>query len=1007
LEAPVQKDKSRSKGCKALREKAEKLLSERPGKNWPGDVASLTHELEVHQIELEMQNEKLRRTQLETEESQENYLALYGFAPVGYITINEKGMVSELNLAGAALLGLQRKSLVNKPFSAFIQPEFQDAFYRHRQEALKSPTKQTCELALKKSDGAVLHAQLDSIGVDINGERVMRTVITDITKRKVAEETLRQSQQRYYSLFENMLDGFAHCKMLFDDRGRPVDFVYLEVNSAFERLTGLKNVKGKRVTEVIPGIREAHPEVFEMCGRVASTGRPERFEIEVTPLGAWFAVSVYSTERGYFVAVFDNITERKRAESRVQREIGFKDFLLLLHEKAPQLSDKELYDYVLEETVRLTGSTVGFFHRVSDDQKTVVLTTWNSEALKTCTASYETHYHLEQAGNWADCVRLKRPVIYNDFDHSPNRKGLPEGHAPVRRFASIPVTEGDKVRAIFGVGNKPREYDDTDAQQILLVANALHAIMKGRRAEMALRNAHEELEERVRERTAELKRQAELLNLTHDAIMARDLHHRIVFWNRGARELFGWTSDEAEGKVMHKLLQTIAPRPRQEIEEELLLRGRWEGKLVHTTRDGRKITVASRQALRRDRDGKPIAILEINSDVTEQKLMEEQLRQAQKMEAVGTLSGGIAHDFNNILAAIIGFAEMVLEDVSDNVQVQHKMEQILKAGLRGRDLIRQILTFSRKAGVERKRINLALVATETHQLLRASLPSTIRTALDFATKEDFVFADPTQIQQVLMNLATNAAHSMQEGGGLLTIGISLATFPQGSMLPDPDLEPGTYLKLTVKDTGTGMTEEVRQRVFEPFFTTKDKGKGTGMGLAVAYGIVKAHGGALTVQSDAGQGSTFAVFLPQAQTPEAMKEEITTPAVPGGTEQILFVDDEEMLVEMGRVILESLGYYVTVAANGTEALNLFLEDPSRFDLVITDQTMPDVTGVDLAQKMLGVRKEMPVILCTGYSEMVSTEKVKKVGIREFVMKPMVKKELAETIRRVLDGRKVGV
>ena len=254
-----------------------------------------------------------------------------------------------------------------------------------------------------------------------------------------------------------------------------------------------------------------------------------------------------------------------------------------------------------------------------------------------------------------------------------------------------------------------------------------------------------------------------------------------------------------------------------------------------------------------------------------------------------------------------------------------------------------------------------------------------------------------------MNLATNAAHAIRDGGQL-SIGVSSVTFPRGSPLPDPDMEPGTYVKLTVKDTGTGMTEEVRQRIFEPFFTTKEAGEGTGMGLAVVYGIVKSHGGAVTVQSNVGQGSTFEVFLPHAEKPEAGKEAATTSVLPTGTERILFVDDEEMLVEMARSMLQSLGYQVTIAQHGSEAWNLFLEDPSRFDLVITDQTMPDVTGVTLAQKMLRVRKEMPIILCTGYSERVSAEKARDVGICAFVMKPMMKKEVAEAIRRALDGKK---
>jgi len=393
-------------------------------------------------------------------------------------------------------------------------------------------------------------------------------------------------------------------------------------------------------------------------------------------------------------------------------------------------------------------------------------------------------------------------------------------------------------------------------------------------------------------------------------------------------------------------------------------------------------------------------ILERARAEEEQGRLEAQLRQTQKMEAIGTLAGGIAHDLNNVLAAIIGFTEMVIDDVSDNADARHKMEQVLKASFRGRDLVRQILAFSRKAEGERKEVSLTSLVKETHVLLRAALPSTITMDLAVTTNDDYVRGDLTQLQQVLMNLATNAAYAMRDDGGLLTIGVSSVTFSERSLLPDADMEPGTYVKLTVKDTGTGMTEEVRRRLFEPFFTTKEPGQGTGMGLAVVYGLVKSHGGAVTVQSEIGQGSVFEVFLPQAQKPEKTKETTTT-SVPTGTERILFVDDEELIVETARSVLTGLGYRVTTAQHGSEAWNLFVEDPFRFDLVITDQTMPSVTGVTLAQKMLEVRKDIPIILCTGHSDSVSPEKAQDIGIRAFVMKPATRKELAEIIRRVLD------
>jgi PAS domain S-box-containing protein len=391
----------------------------------------------------------------------------------------------------------------------------------------------------------------------------------------------------------------------------------------------------------------------------------------------------------------------------------------------------------------------------------------------------------------------------------------------------------------------------------------------------------------------------------------------------------------------------------------------------------------------------------LKTQVEERALLEEELRQAHKLQAIGTLAGGIAHDFNNILAIMIGFAEMLLDDVAHMPDAQHKMDQILKAGLRARDLVKQILAFSRKTEGTRKEISVTSVVKETHALLRSSLPSTIQMQLALETGDDYVLADPTQIQQVLMNLVTNAADAMREKGGLLTVTLSSVDFSPGSMLPDADMLPRTYLKLTVKDTGSGMPDEIRHRVFEPFFTTKERGKGTGMGLAVAYGIVKSHGGAITVQSEVGKGSTFEVYLPQIEKTESGKEETATSFLPRGIERILFVDDEELIVEMGKQMLQSLGYHVTVAQHPNDALNLFNKEPNRFDLIITDQTMPDMTGLDLAQKMLEKRKELPIILCTGHSETASPEKAQEVGIRAFVMKPVARKELAETVRRVLD------
>ena len=355
---------------------------------------------------------------------------------------------------------------------------------------------------------------------------------------------------------------------------------------------------------------------------------------------------------------------------------------------------------------------------------------------------------------------------------------------------------------------------------------------------------------------------------------------------------------------------------------------------------------------------------------------EEQLLQAQRMEAVGTLAGGIAHDFNNMLAVILGNAELALDDIKEDGP-RDNLKQILKASKRSRDLVKQILTFSRKSEGQKKTLKLGRLVRETAELLRGSLPSTINIELDIDTDRDTILADPSQIQQVLMNLSTNAAHAMSDDGGTLSISLSEIMFKQEDTMPDRSMQPGQYVMLTVTDTGTGMPEEITHRIFEPFYTTKEQGQGTGMGLAVVFGIVKGCEGAITVESRVGKGSIFKVFFP-ASEPVAEEEPRKGDSLPTGKERVLVVDDEPSVAEIVAETLKRLGYDVTTAGSGLEGWKKFEDGPHEFDLVITDHVMPGLTGIRLAEMMLGLRKELPIILFTGYSETVSPEKAKAVG-----------------------------
>lgn len=389
------------------------------------------------------------------------------------------------------------------------------------------------------------------------------------------------------------------------------------------------------------------------------------------------------------------------------------------------------------------------------------------------------------------------------------------------------------------------------------------------------------------------------------------------------------------------------------------------------------------------------------TEAKNQKL-EKQLQQAQKMEAVGTLAGGIAHDFNNILFAIMGYSEMARLQLAPDDKIAKDLDQVIKAGHRATDLVQQILTFSRQAEENLQPLKVQFILKEALKLLRASLPTTIELNVSIDTDCRPILADPTQMHQVLMNLCTNAKDAIGEESGSLTVSLSEREFTAGGILSDcPQITSGTYLDLEVSDTGSGMDDLTLSKIFDPFFTTKEKGKGTGLGLAVVHGIVKQHRGEITVVCDPIQGTTFHIYIPvideEWQPPEQEKLE----AIPQGSgERILLVDDEAVLSNMLQKILESIGYSVVAFTSSIEASEAYEKNPDGFDLLITDMTMPEMTGVDLSRKLLSLRPDLPIVLCTGFSEAINEEKARSYGIREYLKKPVDKHILAKAIRKAL-------
>ena len=383
---------------------------------------------------------------------------------------------------------------------------------------------------------------------------------------------------------------------------------------------------------------------------------------------------------------------------------------------------------------------------------------------------------------------------------------------------------------------------------------------------------------------------------------------------------------------------------------------------------------------------------------------ERQLQQVMKLQAIGTLAGGIAHDFNNILFPIVGYTELTMDEIPTDSQARQNLEEVLKAANRAKELVQQILTFSRQGGQERKALKVQFLIKEALKLLRATIPSTIDIEYNVSKECGPIMGDPTQIHQVIMNLCTNAYHALQSTGGKLSVSLKEVDISYQKTMERVGMKIGRHLELMVEDNGQGMEPEVLERIFEPYYTTKKQGKGTGLGLSVIHGIIKNHGGDISVASQPGQGSVFTVYLPVIDAIDVEIEPAGAAAVTQGHEHILLIDDEKQIIDIEQQILERLGYKVTPKTDSEEALEEFAARPDNFDLVITDMTMPKMSGDQLARKMMDIKPGIPVILCTGFNETISEEKALAMGIDKFIMKPIVKDELANAIRTLLDTPK---
>jgi two-component system CheB/CheR fusion protein len=837
------------------------------------------------------------------------------------------------NAGAERLFGYRSKEAVGRPITLLIPPEMHDDERRMLQRLLAGERINHFETVRLTKEGRRINVSLTVSPIKDDEGRIIgiSKVARDVTELKRKEEALRRSEAQYHTLFETLIEGFCTIEMVFDLEGRPVDYRFMETNPAFEKLTGLHDVKGRLIRDLAP---DNEPYWYERYGKVAMTGESVRFEAETKALGSCFDVCAYrigDPEDRRVAILFNDITERKRAEEQI-RSVA----LFPLENPSPVLRVKR-------------DGAILFYNRSSEP----MLETWRAD------------FGKEVPDTLLQCIG----------DALAN--GIPkECVVPVRgrdiSFAVVPFPD--------------RDYANLYARDIT--------------------------EHKLAEETLRLSEQRRSLAL--EAAQAGTWEWGLLtnenIWSDELWSLYGLETNscrpsyEEWRKIIHPddLLHT------EQTLQEAVFRGtayntEWRVNLP----DGSERWLMSRGRPLKDKHNRVVRYLGIVMDITERKraekekkAMQAQLIQAQKMEAIGTLAGGIAHDFNNILGAVLGYTEMARDASPEGSVIVHDLDKVLEAGGRATNLVKQILAFSRQVSIERVPLEPVYLVKEALKLLRPALPSTISIKQQLDTATSPILADPTQVHQIVMNLCTNAFHAMEQTGGILEITLKDCETSSSDLLKHPGMQPGKFVLLSISDTGPGIPLAIRDKIFEPYFTTKEPGKGTGMGLSIVHGIVTAMGGFITYAGELSEGSIFHVFFPAIEREvAAMTKPVET--VCAGHERILFIDDEEMLAEMGKIMLERLGYKVTVRTSSMEALSTFQNQPDQFEAVITDQTMPGLTGVELARRMLRIRPDIPIILCTGYSNLVNEEQAKVIGIKGFIMKPMAKKDIAQLLRAVLE------
>jgi PAS domain S-box-containing protein len=874
-------------------------------------------------------------------EREEQYRSVFENAGVGIDLLDLEGRIVQVNQALLDMLGYAKEDIYQRTFLDITPPEDKE-ISRRTLEALHAGEIDSYRIEKRylRKDGSILWGDLSASAVrNANGERVGTVgVIADITDRKTFEQALTEKEARYRALFENTRNGVAIYEAV--DNGE--DFILVDFNKAAETITGVQRdrVIGKRVSEVFPDVRRLG--LFEVLQKTWESGVPSHHPVskyQDNRIEIWVENFVYQLPSGEIVALLSDETERMRMEDALK-------------------ASEEWYRRLVEE------SFDGIFV-----QKGSQIVFANSRLYEMLGYS---DGELEGTDHWK--------VYHPDYQE-------------ITRERALARMRGEEVVSQYEVKlqRKDGTYFDGEIRAKAVTVKGEPGVRVWVR-DVSKRKQSEEVQRRL----------ATAVEQAVETIVITDTEGRIQYVNPAFERVTGYTRDEVIGRNPSLLKSGKHDQTFYKNLWDTIKRGEvWTGRLVNRKKDGSLYHEEAAISPVRDVGGKIINYVSVKRDITEHLQLASQLLHAQKMEAVGTLAGGIAHDFNNLLQVTMGYSELLIQDSNEDDPRRADLLKIFQAAKSGTELVQRLLLFSRKVEPKPVPLNLNRLIMHVEKLLKRTIPKMIDIEIDLFPSLSEINADPSQIEQVLMNLAVNARDAMPDGGKLTFATRNVRLDEEYCRAHVGGAHPGQYVLLTISDTGYGIDKVTIEHIFEPFYTTKELGRGTGLGLAMVYGIVKQHEGYITCESEIGQGTTFGVYLPVIE-PRLEPEVEASGEFPAlGTETILLVDDEDTVRQLGERILTKSGYTVLIAANGKEAIDVYVQHKEELALVILDLIMPKMGGKDCLKELLRIYPNVKVLISSGFSSAASTRECIELGAKGFVAKPFRFKELLREVRKALD------